>query len=555
MSFLRTAPETPSADSGICVLSSLEQKDAVQRNEMTPVGDVTLRERMDQRAKDDPGHIFLYFEERTYTFGAIDDAVNRVANGLLAQGFVPGDRIALMLPSHPDHIVSILALAKVGLVRAPVNVHLKGAALEHFFDQFEPRGLIAAAEYEQQISSILTSRNIEKVIWRGACASGDDQYAALAAHSDNKPPQFAPAADDIIALTPSSGTTGPPKGVLKSDRTLRAGPMGTLRLTGATWGDVFLLWESLHHGAGVAVLIAAVLEKITLAMVERFSASRFWNQARRYRATHIHYLGGVLPMLLKQPLRADDKDHEVRIAWGGGCPLEVWNAFSERFGVRMREGYGLSEMITFVTINTDGPIGSIGKPLSYFEVKLIDDDGKEVAPDETGELLVRAREPGLHFLGYFRNEQATREAMQGDWFCTGDLARKDHDGWLYFAGRKKDTVRRRGINISAWEVERVVGEHAAIEECALVGVPSELGDDELKLFVRLVPGERLDPIDFVRWCKPRMPYFQIPRYVEFIDEFPKTPTQRIQKNRLSRSVDRALDLATFGSALPAKHSQ
>jgi len=358
---------------------------------MPPVGDVTLRERMDMRARDDPNRAFLIFEDRAYTFREIDEAVNRFANGLLARGLVPGDRVALMLPSHPDHIIAILALAKVGLVRVSVNVHLIGAALEHFFAQFEPHALVVDAAYEAPIAPILASGKVREIVWRGERARAGDQFSELAAYPDNRPPKFAPAADDIIALTPSSGTTGPPKGVLKSDRTLRAGPMGTLRLTGAAPGDVFFLWESLHHGAGVAVLIAAVLEKITLAMVDRFSASQFWDAVRHHRATHIHYLGGVLPMLLKQPQRADDREHAVRIAWGGGCPLEIWNAFSNRFGVQMREGYGLSEMITFVTINIDGPVGSIGKPLSYFDVRLVDDGGDEVATGVAGELLVRAR--------------------------------------------------------------------------------------------------------------------------------------------------------------------
>jgi crotonobetaine/carnitine-CoA ligase len=216
----------------------------------------------------------------------------------------------------------------------------------------------------------------------------------------------------------------------------------------------------------------------------------------------------------------------------------------------MREGYGLSEMITFVTINIDGPVGSIGKPLSYFDVRLVDDGGTDVASGAPGELLVRAREPGLHFLGYFRNEEATRAAMFGDWFRTGDLVKSDADGWLYYAGRKSDSVRRRGINISAWEVERVVNDYEAIEESALVGVPGELGDDELKLIVRVVAGKQLDPVEFLRWCEPRLPYFQIPRYLETTTEFPKTPTQRIRKNQLPRSVEHAIDLSAF--AAPAK---
>ena len=506
--------------------------------EMPAVGDETLRRIMDRQARSDPGYVLLKFQDRDYRFGEIDASVNRVANALLARGLRPGDRVALMLPSHPDHLVAILALAKVGLVRVPVNTGFKGASLLHPFEAFEPRALIADAAYAELLREAMPQPRVEMTLWRGGAS---DDFAALLAHPDAAPPAVEPAADDIIALTPSSGTTGAPKGVNKSDRTLRAGPMATLRLTGAQPGDVFLLWESLHHGAGVAVCIAAILQKLTLAMVEKFSASQFWDQCRRYGVTHIHYLGGVLPMLLKQPPRADDREHQVRIAWGGGCPPEVWDPFSQRFGVEMREGYGLSEMITFVTVNPQGPKFSIGQPLSYFELRLLDDQGQDVPVGEPGEICVRSRVPGLQFLGYFRNEAATQAALRGEWFCSGDLARRDAEGFYYFAGRKKDTVRRRGINISAWEVERVIGEHPAIAECALVGVPSELGDEELKLFVRLADGAALTAAELVAWCKPRMPAFQVPRFVAFIDEFPKTPTQRIRKKDLPRSTADAWD--------------
>ncbi len=505
---------------------------------MPSVGDETLRRIMDRRALEDPNHVLLKFQDRNFTFGEIDAQVNRVANALLARGLQPGDRVALMLPSHPDHLVAILALAKIGLVRVPINTSFKGASLAYPFEAFSPRALIADIAHNDVLAEALPANALEMTLWRGGVA---DDFAALQAHPNSAPPALEPGPDDIIALTPSSGTTGAPKGVNKSDRTLRAGPMGTLRLTGAQPGDVFLLWESLHHGAGVAVCIAAILQKLTLAMVEKFSASQFWDQCRRYGVTHIHYLGGVLPMLLKQPPRDNDRDHDVRIAWGGGCPPEVWDVFSARFGVEMREGYGLSEMITFVTVNPQGPKFSIGQPLSYFELKLTDAHGNEVPVGQPGEICVRSRVPGLQFLGYFRNEDATRAAWSGDWFCSGDLARRDEAGYYYFAGRQKDTVRRRGINISAWEVERVIGEHPAVAECAVVGVPSELGDEELKLFARLTDGAELAPQALVDWCKPRMPAFQVPRFVAFIDEFPKTPTQRIRKNELPRSLCGAWD--------------
>jgi crotonobetaine/carnitine-CoA ligase len=506
---------------------------------MPAVGDATIGDLLARRAVKAPADVYVSFAGRDHTIGEVDAAASRMANALLASGLQPGDRVALMLPSHPDHIVAILALARAGLVRVPVNTSLIGASLAYPFEKFSPQALLADTKYAEALAPVLERTAAMKVVWRAD--GGDSGFAELLRHPDETPPRQRPAADDILAITPSSGTTGAPKGVLKSDRTLRAGALGVLRVSGADAGSVFLLWESLHHGAGVAVLIAALLERIQLVMVDRFSASGFWEQVRTAGVTHIHYLGGVLPILLKQPPSPLDRQHAVRAAWGGGCPAEVWQAFADRFGVGMHEGYGLSEMTTFVTANVGGPVGSIGQPLSYFDIRLLDAEGAEVPAGTPGEIAIRNRVPGLQFLGYFQDEAATAEARRDGWFLTGDLATRDADGNLFYGGRKKDSLRRRGINISAWEVERVIAGHDAVEECALVPVPSELGDDELKIFLRTKAGATLAPAEFLTWCRAHLPHFQVPRFVEFIDEFPKTPTQRIRKMELSRSTATAWD--------------
>jgi crotonobetaine/carnitine-CoA ligase len=508
------------------------------------IDDATIGQLWDARAAQGSAHIYCRFQDQDWTVGELNERINRLANALLAAGLRKGDRVAVMLPSHPDHIVTIFALAKAGLIRIPVNVHLKGASLDFVFDRFEPHALIADRAYADALAPIAARLPALQIVWRGG--DGPHDFAGLVDAASAERPAVAVAADDIIAITPSSGTTGEPKGVLKSDRSLRAGPMGTLALTGAKAGDVFLLWEPLHHGAGVAVLIAALIEPITLAMVEKFSASKFWDEVRRYDVTHIHYLGGVLPLLLKQPESPLDREHKVRMAWGGGCPIDVWRTFEERFGVVLREGYGLSEMTTFVTINPEGRLGSCGRPLPFYDVALLAEDGQEVPTGEAGEIVIRPREASLAFKGYFRMEEASAALVRDGWFSTGDLARRDEDGFLFYAGRKKDSVRRRGVNISAWEVERIILTHDDVEECALIGVPSELGDDDLKLFVRTTAGREPNPLELIRWCEGRMPYFQIPRYIEGIDEFPKTPTQRIKKSDLSRSVDSCFDLERSG---------
>lgn len=498
-------------------------------------GDETIADWLTHRARWTPDAVYCTHRGQALTCAELARQVMQVAARLSAQGVRAGDRVALMLATDPVHLVTLLALARLGAVRVPVNVHLLGAPLAHLMAQLKPQWLVADPEHRAVLEAV---GPLPRLLWRETLLA-DDAGADVAL-----PPP--PATDDILALTLSSGTTGAPKGVRKSDRHLRAGAEAVLHLTDAGPGDVFLFWEALHHGAGVAVALAALKGGFSLAMVERFSASRFWDDARLAGATHVHHLGSVVAMLMKQPPRADDRDHGVRIAWGGGCPTTLWTAFAQRFGVAVREGYGLSELLTFVTMNRDGPAGSIGKPLSHYELRLCDEHGEPVPPGVPGEITLRSLVPGLGFLGYADSPDADRACRRGDWFLTGDRATQDADGWLRYAGRGKDMLRRRGINISAWEVEQVFAGHPDLEEVALIGVPSELGDDELKLFVRPRDGRAVEPLALVRWAEGRLPYFQLPRYVSVISVFPKTPTQRIQKKDLSRDTQDSWDLESSG---------
>jgi crotonobetaine/carnitine-CoA ligase len=492
-------------------------------------GEETLVDWLTRRAQQTPEAVYCTYRGQALTCAELARQVMQVAARLTAQGVRPGDRVALMLATDPLHLATLLALARLGAVRVPVNVHLRGAPLLHLMAQLKPQWLIADPQHRAVLEEC---GPLPRMLWREALTSPEACDAAL-------PPP--PAADDILALTLSSGTTGAPKGVRKSDRHLRAGAEAVLHLTDAAAGDVFLFWEALHHGAGVAVALAALKGGFRLAMVERF-----WDEARAAGATHIHHLGSVVAMLMKQPPHADDRDHPVRIAWGGGCPPALWAAFAQRFGVEVREGYGLSELLTFVTMNRDGPVGSIGKPLSHYDLRLCDEQGEPVPTGMAGEITMRSRVPGLGFLGYADSPEADRACRRGEWFLTGDLATQDAAGWLRYAGRGKDMLRRRGINISAWEVEQVFAGHPDLEEVALVGVPGELGDDELKLFVRPRDGALVEPLELIRWAESRLPYFQLPRYISRVTEFPKTPTQRIQKKDLPRSTHDAWDLESSG---------
>jgi crotonobetaine/carnitine-CoA ligase len=394
------------------------------------------------------------------------------------------------------------------------------------------------------LDQALATSPVDIVIWRD---DGRDGLGELIESGLATPPAIEPAPDDPLVISYTSGTTGAPKKFSRSDRVVQIGSLGCLLIGEMEPGDVLLFWEPLYHGAGHQTVFAACMEKVTLALVPSFSASKFWDQARAFGATKIHYIGGVLPILLKQPPRPNDRDHEVKVAWGAGCPADMAAEFARRFGVVVNEGYGLSEVANYVTVNVGGPLGSIGRVLPWFSLRVVDEEEKDLPVDAVGEIIVRGKRP--EFTSVSLN--ASRTTTADGWIKTGDLGRIDKDGFVHFAGRKSDSLRRRGENVSAWEVERIVARHPAIEECALVGVDSGLGagDDDLKIFIKLKPAESLDALDLVKWCEDKMPYFQIPRYVAFIDELPKTPSQHVRKAELSRETRDCWDLEASGYVL------
>jgi crotonobetaine/carnitine-CoA ligase len=493
--------------------------------------------RLPRRAATSPDAIYATFDGEPITFADLHRKSDSIAVELRGLGVAKGDRVALMLRNSPDSLAVLFAIAKCGAVWVPVNVQLRGDGLKYILEHCDPRVVFADRDLIPNVLECGADTNAFRVIAEAGDAGSLDRLA-VSEHVFSEP---LPSADDLFALNYTSGTTGRPKGVCVTHRMLRYASEGAMLCSDARDGDVFFVWEPLYHIGGAQLIPIPLLRDVKLSMVQRFSASRFWDQVRDCGATQIHYLGGVLQILLKQPESERDRHHKVRVAWGGGCPRDIWRAFEERFGMPLRECYGMTESSSITTFNTTGVLGSVGTPVPWLSVEILDEKGSSVAAGVRGEIVVHPRQAGAVFAGYFRNEEATATALRPDGFHTSDLGMIDADGNLYFLGRLTDSVRVKGENVSAFEVEHVAGSHPMVEDCALIGVRAEIGEQEIKLFIKPKEGADIDYFTFSDWLAQRLAPFQNPRYLAVVEDFERTPSQRIMKHRLPISLDGSWD--------------
>jgi len=487
-----------------------------------------------------PERTFARFGERPLTLGQLDRSATGLAAWLRDKGVEPEDRVALMLRNGEAALSMMLAIAHAGAIWVPITTLAVGDNLARILTDAEPRLVVADPDVLPAVSAC--GANLRSPLLSSAGLLGEAQ-AAIERSVPAEPAFAAPPADAPFAIMYTSGTTGRPRGVLVSHRMLRLAGEAVALVSAASAGDVFYLWEPLFHIGGAQMLVLPLIRNVTLAMAERFSASRFWIDAHAAGATHIHYLGGILQMLLEQPPAPIDRLHGVRVAWGGGCPRDVWQAFRARFGVEIRECYGMTECSSITTVNLSGTIGSVGRPVPWLDVAIIRPTGSPVDLGETGEIVVRERLTGALTQGYYQDQVATDKAFAAGAFHTGDLGSFDAAGNMYFHGRMGDSVRVRGENVAAAEVEEVARQHPAIEDCAMIGVAAAVGEAEIKLFVALKRGAHLTAHELSDWLAMRLARFQRPRYIAIVDAFARTGSQRIMKHKLSRRTDDAWDSA------------
>lgn len=485
--------------------------------------------------------LFLDFKgESEVSYRQLDQNSARFANGFMELGIGKDAKVAVMLPNCPEYLYCWFGLAKIGAVMVPVNTAHKGELLQYIIDSSDAEMIVTDEALLGRIRQVEAQLGKVKRIlvqgWHSGLGTGKIETSALAdlARASSEPPRADVKHSDPMTILFTSGTTGPSKGVVMSHHYYYHAARIIGRGMGYGPDDVLYTCLPLFHvNAQVCTVLAALLFDARVAMYERFSASTFWEEIRRSRATVFLALGTMGNILYKAPARPDDRNNNVRLALIVPPPEDV-EGFERRFNLRVvYETFGMTEAVVAppAIIEPRRP-GCCGRPAEDTEVRIVDDDDLPLAPYQKGEIVMRPREPYTIMSGYYKMPEETLLALRNLWFHTGDLGYMDEDGYLYFVGRKKEAIRRRGENISAFEVERIINRHPSVLESAAIPVPSELGEDDVKIVVVLKEGESLHPEELIKFCEERMAYFMVPRFVEFRDSLPKTPTQRVEKYKL-----------------------
>jgi crotonobetaine/carnitine-CoA ligase len=469
------------------------------------------------------------------SFRDMRDAAAAHAGAFSAAGVAPGDRVVIMSENRVEVLDVLLGCAWLGAIAVPINTALRGEQLAHVLENSGARVLTVEAQLIPYVDYVAPSLSTLERVW----VLGDREIVGAAYPCDPLPtpreavqPHAAGPGDTAIILY-TSGTTGPSKGVLCPHAQLYRMAALEAALLGTQVDDVFYTCLPLFHTNALTSFFKALATGATFVLGPRFSASAFWQRIIEADATVTYLLGAMVQILFKRPASAEDRAHRVRVALAPATPAGLFEPFFDRFGIRLLDGWASTEtnIVVFHPLEAARP-GTMGKLVEGFEAKIVDEDDLELPDGTPGEFVVRNQEPFSFSTGYFGLPDKTVEAWRNLWFHTGDRVVREADGTFRFVDRIKDAIRRRGENISSYEVERVLAAHPDVEAAAVIPVPSELGEDEVMACVVLRAQAQLDPIDLIRFCEPQLAYFAIPRYVDFLPELPLTASNKIEKYRL-----------------------
>jgi crotonobetaine/carnitine-CoA ligase len=514
-------------------------------------GDLPLEERtigrvLADRAARVGDRPFLRWQGRVTTYAQAESLSNRYANGFAKLGIRHGDHVAVMMPNCPEFLWVVWGLGKLGAVAVPLNTAAKGDMLAYFLDHSDSTCLVIDAQWADRLRAVASG--LTKLRECLVHAPPQDplpdmlpgrpvrRLAQIVADDDCAPPLDHVRCDDTHLIMYTSGTTGPSKGVMCP----HSQGLGIGRSIATDFGyqsdDVLYVCLPLFHANALWYsCYAALWADASVALSLRFSASAFWDELRQSGATQFNSLGAMTNIIMQLPAGPHEREHALRQCMIVPVQQDLYREIRRRFGVKITSVFAMTEnyaVTTFVPDERPEKVGSAGSGRSASQLRIVDDDGRLLASGEVGEIQLMALQPGSMMKGYYRMPQETAQAFTDGWFRTGDRGWLDADGYLYFVDRKKEAIRRRGENISAYEVEMILSRHPAVLEAAAIAVPSELSEDEVMVYLVLRPGQRATHEEVVRFADANMSHFMVPRFVEFIDALPKTATEKIEKYKL-----------------------
>ena len=512
----------------------------------------TLRDLVVMRAAygDKP---LLICRDEVLTYADADRLSNRVANQLLARGLVKGDVVAAFMYNAVEQALLWFGCAKIGAVYASLNVSLAKDDLTYSLNDTGAKLFVVDEELAPVFNGALPSLEITpEVFVHGdpACVPGAALLDELI-EGDETLPDADVGMTDPVCIVYTGGSTSMPKGVLAPHLYYIAAAMRYQEIADATEDDVHYANSHFFHIGGQQFGVTGPLYCGMTGVMDRwFSASKYWEIVRKYGATILDPLGTMMSVLLLVPESPLDKQHKARVGVGIAASQvrrELKEEFETRFGTPMLEVYAMTEMGVLLCSERmhDRRQGSCGRPHGWAEFLIVDDEDNPLPQGETGQILIRPTVPNSVMQRYINKPDETIAAWGNLWYHSGDLGYLDADGYVYFVGREAHWIRRRGENVSAFEVEKAMTAHPAVQDCGVVGVPSELGEEDIKAYVEVVAGaDQPAPEDLVAWCRERIAYFKTPRYIEFVAEFPRTMT----KNEIARHELRALGIGTCWDA-------
>lgn len=510
---------------------------------MDIVGNQSVPSLLRHQVEKNPGKVFLVHEDDAgsvteLTYGAFGLQANRLANHLAATGIEPGQKVAVMLSNCPEFLQSWFAINQIGAVMVPVNVLYSPDELAYLLQDAECVGLIIEPGYLEKYRKVEAGCPSVKAKILARTRTPERGFELLATIDDTGAAEWHPVAiapNDTSQIIYTSGTTSRPKGAILSHHGSVTQGIALAQHFGLNQGERTCVVLPLFHVNGQFVGVMPTLTVGgTVVLLQSYSASRYWSQVRRHRCTFISIVPMILRTLLAQPPQDTDAQHDIRTSFYALPTSDAeWTAFEDRFGVRLIEGYGLSETFGICTAN---PVihgktkrHCIGLPVLGRQIRVVDDAWAELPAGQSGGIVVQG---APIFMGYYRNPEASRSCMAGGWLITGDNGWFDEDGYLHFLDRSKDVIKRAGENIAAGEVERVLAEHPAVAECAVIGVFDPLRDEAVKAVIVLRANVAATDADLTEWCARSLAPFKVPTLFEYRDDLPKTSIGKIMKYQL-----------------------